>query len=214
MLGLRLFGDRGRLRGAHIPTTLGELLNPLLESAALRGELSQLCDVLEERIEVGSRPVDVPADWALAAHRTYARDEIFAAVGRSTLARQHFSMEGLHRMRDQRIELFFVTLDKSEKRFSPTTSYEDYAISERLFHWQSQSTTSDTSPTGRTYVQGGSEGWRFYLFARPTVDDQFTFLGPARYRSHTGSRPMSIVWELDVAIPPALVERYATLRVG
>lgn len=195
--------------------SLEALLAPMLASAPLREELLQLCEVLDERIAVASQVADVPAEWALAVHRTYAREEVFAAVGRSTVGKRVFSMEGLHRMTDQKVQLFFVTVDKSSgNRFSPTTSYEDYAISERLFHWQSQSTTSDTSPTGQVYVHGAAQGWRFYLFVRPTVEDQFTFLGPVRYRSHQGSRPMSIVWELDVPIPPAFVESYATLRAG
>jgi len=214
MLGLRLFGERGRLPSEPAPSSIDALLAPLLGSPPLRQELVQLCDLLTERVELVSRPADVPASWALAVHRTYAREEILAGVGRSTLAAQRFSMEGVHRIREEKVELFFVTLDKAEKRFSPTTSYEDYAISPTLFHWQSQSTTSDVSPTGRKYVEGGAAGWRFYLFARPTVDDQYVFLGPVRYSSHQGSRPMSITWKLEVPIPPALIERYATLRAG
>jgi hypothetical protein len=123
-------------------------------------------------------------------------------------------MEGTHRLRDEKVELLFVTLRKSAEHFSPTTSYEDYAISSTLFHWQTQSTASDVSPTGQRYISGLSEGWRFHLYVRPTVDDQFTFLGPVRYRSHQGSRPMNIIWELEVPIPPALLEIYATLRAA
>jgi len=42
--------------------------------------------------------------------------------------------------------LFFVTLDKSEREYSPTTLYKDYAISPTQFHWESQSTTTQLSP--------------------------------------------------------------------
>jgi len=49
-------------------------------------------------------------------------------------------------------EIFFVTLDKSEKAFSPSTRYEDFAVSPGRFHWQSQSTTGEDSPTGRRYI--------------------------------------------------------------
>jgi hypothetical protein len=205
MLSLRLFDGTA--------SSIAELLAPLLTSAPLREELTQLCDVLDERVAVCSRVADVPADWALAVHRTYARDEVFAAVGKSTVERRVFSMEGVHRMTERKVQLFFVTIDKSTSgRFSPTTSYEDYAISPTLFHWQSQSTTGESSPTGKAYIDGHRQGWRFFLFARPTVDDQFIFLGPVRYRSHQGSRPMSITWELEVPIPPAFLEAYATLR--
>jgi hypothetical protein len=190
-------------------------VEPLLRSAPLREELAQLCEVLDDRIAVTSQGANVPPDWPLAVHRTYARDEILAAVGESTVEKRVFSREGLHRMTSRKAQLFFVTIDKSDRgRFSPSTSYEDYAISPTLFHWQSQSTTTERSATGQAYVNGHAQGWRFYLFARPTVDDQFTFLGPVRHRSHQGERPMTIVWELEVPIPPAFLEAYATLRAG
>lgn len=212
MLGLRLFGllrtpEAGRAAGSLI-----ELAAPLLASAPLRQELMELCDVLADRIEVRSQLADLPADWALAVHRTYARDEILAAIGKTTLARQATSREGV--VRHGSAELLFVTIDKSEKRFSPTTSYEDYAVSPTLFHWQSQSTTSESSPTGQDYIHGHERGRRFHLFVRRTIHDRFTFLGPVRYRSHQGSRPMSITWELAVPIPPAFLQQYATLRAG
>jgi hypothetical protein len=207
MLGLRLFDET--------PPALPALIAPLVANAPLREELVQLCHILDDRIQVASQVASVPPEWPLAVHRTYARDEVFAAVGASTVEKRVHSREGLHRMADRKAQLFFVTIDKSsEGRFSPTTSYEDYAISPTLFHWQSQSTTSEQSPTGQAYINGHGEGWRFYLFARPTVDDQFTFLGPVRFRSHQGSRPITIVWELEVPIPPAFLDSYATLRAG
>ena len=36
------------------------------------------------------------------------------------------------------LDVFFVTLNKLEKDFSELTLYKDYAISDSLFHWQSQ----------------------------------------------------------------------------
>lgn len=54
------------------------------------------------------------------------------------------------------VDAFFVTLSKSEAEYSPSTMYRDYPISPTLFHWESQSTTSVASPTGRRYLTGGS----------------------------------------------------------
>ena len=34
-------------------------------------------------------------------------------------------------------DVFFITLKKSERLFSPTTRYNDYAISPWEFHWES-----------------------------------------------------------------------------
>ena len=52
------------------------------------------------------------------------------------------------------VDAFFVTLKKSEADYSPTTMYADYPISRDLFHWESQSTTSVNSATGRRYLIG------------------------------------------------------------
>jgi hypothetical protein len=133
------------------------------------------------------------------------------AVGRWIESRKPDSREGLLRVPDAKVELFFVTLDKTSKRFSPTTRYEDYAISDRLFHWQSQSGTSPESETGRRYLEQRTNGWGFRLFVRATTRDAFTYLGALRYQNHTGSRPMSIVWELETPIPGTLLQHYATL---
>ncbi len=58
---------------------------------------------------------------------------------------------------DRNVDAFFITLKKSEADYSPTTMYADYPISRDLFHWESQSTTSVNSPTGRRYLDGSSD---------------------------------------------------------
>ncbi|MGF1652355.1 MAG: DUF3427 domain-containing protein [Actinomycetales bacterium] len=42
--------------------------------------------------------------------------------------------------------------------------YRDYAISPELFHWETQSTTSEDSPTGRRYQRHRQEGSSVMLF--------------------------------------------------
>ena len=56
--------------------------------------------------------------------------------------------EGVKWLPEKQLDVFFVTLNKSDKDYSPTTMYNDYSINETLFHWQSQSTTAADSPTG------------------------------------------------------------------
>lgn len=112
-------------------------------------------------------------------------------------------------LKEKNLDLFLITLNKSEKHFSPSTMYNDYAINETLFHWQSQSTTSASSPTGQRYVQGTS---KVLLFVREfnkvnNISQPYTFLGTASYVSHTGSKPMSIVWRLHDAIPAWLMKK-------
>lgn len=103
-------------------------------------------------------------------------------------------------------DYFVITLEKSERYYSPATRYRDYAVSPTILHWESQSTTSETSPTGRRYIEHETGGSNVVLLVRPRNKDgartvPFTLLGPATYVEHTGSRPMAILWRLQRAMP-------------
>jgi hypothetical protein len=140
-------------------------------------------------------------------HSQYTRDEVLAALGQSTVGKASSLREGVRWDERHQTDLLFVTLDKAERDYSPTTMYRDYAISPTLFHWESQSTTSAESKTGRRYVNHETNGSNVFLFVRRNKRGAvgtapYLFLGPARYRDHSGSRPMSITWELDQPMPP------------
>ena len=49
--------------------------------------------------------------------------------------------------------------------------YQDYSINESLFHWQSQSTTSDSSPTGQRYQNHRRQGGKVLLFVRESKQE-------------------------------------------
>lgn len=111
--------------------------------------------------------------------------------------------QGVLYERSLNVDAFFVTLKKSEADYSPTTMYRDYPISPSLFHWESQSTTSEASPTGQRYIRGSSN---VLIFAREQQSDEFgtspyLFLGPARYVSHQGERPIALTWRLEHPLP-------------
>lgn len=117
---------------------------------------------------------------------------------------------GVYEARPSNAELFAFTLDKTSGAFSPTTRYRDYAISRSLIHWESQSITRADSPTGLRYRHHERDGRTVLLFTRERADDRaFWFLGPARYISHTGEKPMAITWELDIPLPGDLYAVFA-----
>ena len=109
-------------------------------------------------------------------------------------------------MRPPPLRILFVTLDKDEKDFTPTTLYNDYPLSQRRFHWESQSTTRLESKTGRRY-RHPPDDWRILLFARQAKKDErkvtmpYLFLGPVRCVKASGERPIQIVWELERDMP-------------
>ncbi len=181
---------------------------------AIRGELLQLLDVLEDRAEHQTSPIgeavrnaEVFADVPLALHARYTRDEILAALRRSTLGKPFSHREGPLWDAATNTDYFFITLEKSEKYYSPTTRYRDYAIAPDLFHWESQSQTREGSPTGQRYIHHIERGSQVMLLVRTSNRDAwgrtppFLFLGPATYVSHTGERPMAIVWRLQRPMP-------------
>lgn len=99
--------------------------------------------------------------------------------------------------------------------------YNDYSISEDLFHWQSQSTTADNSPTGQRYIHHKERGSKVLLFVREFKSDRvtggaeaYTYLGTASYVKHEGSRPMNITWQLDRPIPAKFLKKTNKLVVG
>ncbi|MCP3978599.1 MAG: DUF3427 domain-containing protein [bacterium] len=167
------------------------------------------------RAHTHTRLTDLIVDVAgpLAVHAEYTRDEILVGLGRWDLNRRPRFTEGVLHLADRMVDAFFVTLQKTEDGYSPTTMYEDYAISDRLFHWQSQSTTSAESTTGQRYIHHRKEGYTPLLFVREHkylpggLASPYAFLGPATYVSHKGSRPMSIVWQLTTPIPARLRTR-------
>jgi hypothetical protein len=129
--------------------------------------------------------------------------------------------EGTKFLPDKNLDVHFITLNKSEKDYSPTTMYHDYSINENLFHWQSQSTTSESSPTGQRYIHHQEKGVHELLFVREYKADRitggagaYTYLGTTRYVSHHGSRPMNITWKLDCPIPARFLKKTNKLMVG
>ncbi|RUM51716.1 MAG: DUF3427 domain-containing protein, partial [Marinomonas sp.] len=156
----------------------------------------------------------------LKVHARYAREQILAAFGATTFERQPPAREGVFVIAEKNIELLFVTLDKNEKQFSPTTMYHDYAINEQLFHWQSQNSARPDHGRGKDYIHHREIGKRLFLFVREQTKDEygrtmgFVNYGEVEYVSHTGSQPMSITWQLKTPMPNFMWQQAAKLAVG
>jgi len=143
----------------------------------------------------------------LTLHASYTRDQVLLALGLGSFEKPKISREGVLHVPERKLDVFFADINKSEADFSPTTMYEDYAITDRLFHWQSQSQTSESSPVGERYIQHKEKGYTPILFIRERkklangLTSQYFFAGPLQYRRHEGSKPISFIWELEHALP-------------
>ncbi|TMR35586.1 DUF3427 domain-containing protein [Nonomuraea zeae] len=120
-------------------------------TGARAAELGELADVLRSGLRHVASPLDpvVP----LHVHARYSKNEVLAAFG---IDRPAHMREGVKHVQEHRADLFFVTVDKSEDHYSPTTLYHDRAISGDLFQWESQSTLRSSAATARRYVTGES----------------------------------------------------------
>ena len=188
----------------------------LAECPVLLGEILDVLYYNYDRIDFVDAPVDLGFECPLDLHCTYSRDQILAALD---FMKPGTVREGTKYLPDKKTDVHFVTLNKAEKDYSPTTMYEDYSINEVLFHWQSQSTTSQSSTTGQRYMSHRSMGVREMLFVREFKSGKlgaapYTFLGLADFLSVTGSKPMSITWRLHDPIPAKYLRKTNKLVVG
>lgn len=193
-------------------------LYTLSDSPTLLGELQTLLRYQYSRIDFIDEPVDVGFDCPLDLHCTYTRDQLLVALD---FLKPATVREGVKWLPDKNLDVLFVTLNKADKDYSPTTMYKDYSINESLFHWQSQSTTAENSATGQRYIHHREKGNRMLLFVREfKTDSRFggaaacTYLGTVNYVKHDGSRPMNITWKLDCPIPAKFLKRTNKLVVG
>ena len=190
----------------------------LADSPVMRAELMALLRYNFDHIDFIDEPVGLGFDCPLDLHCTYTRDQLLIAMDYMTPGNVR---EGVKWLPEKKIDVFFVTLNKADKDYSPTTMYNDYSINEKLFHWQSQSTTAEHSVTGQRYIHHRDQGSRVLLFVREFKINRafggaeaYTYLGTASYVKHDGSRPMNITWKLNRPIPAKFLKKTNKLVVG
>lgn len=184
-------------------------LRDLAGSPVMINEMRALLQYRLDDIDVVDRHADLGFECPLDLYCTYTRDQLFAAMDHQNPANVR---EGVKWLKEKNADVLMVTLNKSERDYSPTTMYNDYSINDSMFHWQSQSTTSEDSPTGQRYIHHRERGSKVLLFVREFKKDAggaapYTFLGPADYLQHEGSSPMNIIWRLENRIPAKFLRK-------
>jgi superfamily II DNA or RNA helicase len=192
--------------------------------ATFEGGLSELCinnkELMKEALEIlqynylhidfVDKHLDLGFECPMDLHCSYSVDQVMAAFGYFDESKKSSFREGVKYFRENKLDAFFITLNKSEKDYSPSTLYEDYAINERLFHWQSQSRTSVESETGKRYINHLRTGNRIVLFVRENkkqdgVTAPYVYLGEVEYDRHEGNMPISFVWRLKEEMPAGMM---------
>jgi hypothetical protein len=213
MLYFNLFGKKPADIGA---ASAAEAIGWLKRYPLFTGEIRELIAYLRSHLEHQTEPLadvlsptlaeGMPAK--LEQYGCYTREEVFILFDRQSETKtMQGSVSGVFRINELNAELLFVTLNKSDKDFSPTTQYDDYVISKDRFHWQSQNTDSHTG-NGERFVNQATNGKRFLLFVRESKRDgfgntsPFVCFGLVDYVSSHGDRPMNITWQLRQPILP------------
>lgn len=189
---------------------INQAVQSIVSCKEFRDEVIEILKHNYEHINFVDKKNEFPFVCPLDLHCTYSTDQILAAFGFWNEDKAPAFREGVKYFEDKKTDIFFITLNKSDKDFSPSTLYEDYAINERLFHWQTQSRISEETNTAKRYIHHKQTWNRIALFVREYKEENnytspFVFLGEAEYVGHEGSKPMSIVWRLKVEMPPELV---------
>ncbi len=218
-------GEREERLAAMAAAALLDVRRPVEARAALeaaradsrfREELRQLVEHLDDSRREGVLDWRELGPAPLQLHARYRQDEILAALRAGAADGMPRLQGGVYFEPTSRTDVLLVTLRKSEKGFSPTTMYRDYAVSPSLFHWESQNSAHPGTEAGRRYIAGTSN---VLLFVREVqeqangVAEAYAFLGQVKLESWEGERPMRIVWRLAHLMPGSLYT-HATVAAG
>ncbi|GGF00310.1 DEAD/DEAH box helicase [Flavobacterium limi] len=200
--------------------SLEESIRAIGKNKLLVDEIIEVLEILIDKVDFKEIEIQLPYNQPLKLHARYTRDQILVAFGLSTFERKSPSREGVAENVDLNTELLFINLIKSEENFSPTTMYDDYAISETLFHWQSQNSSRPDIGKGLSYIKHQENDKKILLFIREKAKDEkgntmgYVFIGEANFKENEGEKPMNIKWELNEPIPNYLWKESAKMSIG
>lgn len=178
-------------------------IEKIISNKLIKEEILDILDILYEKINCVPIKNSYNFICPLEVHCKYTQAQILAGL---EYYREDFygpMLEGVKYFKDKDLDIFFITLNKSEKDFSELTLYEDYAISENLFHWQSQHKDTENSKNVQRYVNSNG---RVSLFVREYKTENgkaspYIYLGECTHVSHQGNNPVSFIWKLKNNIP-------------
>lgn len=200
--------------------SLVESIKAIGKNKVLLNEIIEILELLIDRVDFKELDIQLPYNQPLKLHARYTRDQILVAFGLSTFEKKSSNREGAAENKSLNTEILFINLVKSEENFSPTTMYDDYAISETLFHWQSHNAYGPDTEKGKSYIKHIEKNKKILLFVREKANDEkgntigYVFIGEGVFQDTEGSKPMSIKWELKEPIPEYLWKASAKMSVG
>jgi superfamily II DNA or RNA helicase/HKD family nuclease len=193
-------------KGGHASVDNG--LAALRRHPAVCAEIKEIVTLALDTARHVPRPLADLQDVPLFSHAHYKREEILAALDLASMTRKASThVSGVAWAPELRTDALLVNLRKTERDFSPTTMYRDYALSPELFHWESQNATAVASVTGQRYLHQREACTHVALFVREAKANDlgdgapFLCLGLCDIVDHRGERPIAITWRLRRPMP-------------
>ncbi len=145
--------------------------------------------------------VQVLTPLDLAIHKRFMREEIPPLFGLEYNIGSWNSGHVCPKEIDDQIIL--ATLNKQGKL--DEHKYHDYFIDESTFHWQTQNSIAPSNKRGNEIINHVKNKSLVHLFVRQHKLHEgkaapFLYLGAVRYKSHTGEKPMSVVWKMETSV--------------
>ncbi len=200
--------------------SLEKSINQIGANLILVEEIKEVLEFLINKTDFKELSIQLPYEQPLKLHARYTRDQILTAFRLSSFEKKSSNREGTALNKDLNTEILFINLVKSEENFSPTTMYDDYAVNELLFHWQTQNSARPDLGKGLSYINHKEQEKRILLFVREKTKNEFgkstgyVFIGEGELKDYYGSKPMSINWELNEPMPHYLWKDAAKLSIG
>lgn len=185
-----------------------DALEFIKNSECLNYEINEICNYLYNSLEVLPLNNDLDFECPLEIYGIYSQAQIYSAFG---VFDENYSgpmLQGVWYIKEKNQNIFLITINKDSSHFGESIAYDDYAINDELFYWQTQNSVADNGVVLNRYIY--SDG-KISLFVRENRKDNgkacpYIYLGEAEYVSHSGSKPVSIVWKLKHKIPAVYLQ--------
>lgn len=190
-------------------TSVQDAIVSLREQTWIVEDLQALIDIRLKSLNKTTVWFEIADGAEIELYGCYSADEIHILLEDKP---GRWQVLGTQYNKDKKFAIVFVTLNKSDKEYSPSTLYEDYAISQSQFHWQSMNKTQEQSEEGQRIINQRRNGWKYILFVRDSKTDEFGntngyyCLGMMDYNSSHGECPMNVVWDMHEPIPGFILE--------
>ena len=186
-----------------------EALNFIKNSECLNYEINEICDYLYNSLEVMPINNNLNFECPLEVYGIYSQAQLYSGLGVFSEKYAGPMLQGVWYLKEHNHDIFLVTINKESSHFGETIAYEDYAINDELFHWQTQNSVADGSSILNRYIN--SDG-RVSIFVRINRKENgqaspYIYLGEADYISHSGSKPVGIVWKFKHKIPAKYLDK-------